>query len=104
MQPTEALKNIIQNASIAVDHEVLSENRPVSSVHGPNGEQQLETLAEFNRRIVITTIMYCVETGQLLVPPDADLEAMFDRGIPLQRDNRDGIPGIRLPDGSYTTR
>lgn len=100
MQPTNTLRAIIQNASLAVQWEVTSESRPVSAVPTPDGGQQGETMSEFHGRIITTAIMYCVETGQLAVPDG--VEKLMAQGVPLQRGNRDGIPGIRLPDGSYT--
>lgn len=119
-QPDEQIvREIIHVAGMAVDYEILNCTTPVSAVRNPDGSQQLETPHEHSNRIIITAIRYCLELGLLAVPDDIE-EAMKGKhatvpvgfmdaertipvpGLPLQRATRDGIPGIRQEDGTYT--
>lgn len=114
MQPSEKIRRILWYADEAVKHEITSETRPVSAYPGPDGEQQLETMGEYNHRVALTAIMYCIENGLLRVPESIECDTysegdkpalMKDRArleLPLKRHERDGVPGLRLPDGSYT--
>lgn len=114
MQPSEKIRRILWYADKAVEHEITSENRPVSAHRGLHGEQQSETMPEYNHRVALTAIMYCIENGLLQVPEAVECDSysegdkpalMRDRRrleLPLRRHDRAGVPGIRLPDGSYT--
>ncbi len=73
---------LIQSATMAAMSETLK-SRPVSRVKNPDGTAQLETQAEYDKRIVTEAVMYLLELGWVTVPED--IVEKFDEFVPLDR-------------------